>query len=1019
VTGDAGEFGDCLRAYRVSARLPQEELAGRSGVSVRAIGDMERGRTRWPHRDSVHRLADALRLTGQEREGFLALARRPVADPALAVAGPSRATEAEPQRALPRELPPAVPGFTGRSAELGALTGLLDRPGGQEPMLYGRGEQLAVIDRLLEGMRSGRAGSLVLRGEAGIGKTALLDAAEERAAGAMVLRVTGVESEAELPFAGLHALLRPVLGEVGVLPERQAVALRGALGMAEAVVADRFLVGLGVLSLVAELAEGRPVLCLVDDAQWVDRASADALVFAARRLHAERAAVLAAARDEPRGGGLPGLPELRVGGLDRVSAGRLLAGEGLALAVRDQLIADAAGNPLALMELSRGLSAAQRAGSVSPLPLPGASPADRVQGAFLGRVTALPEATRRAVLVAALGGTAGLAEVGRAIAGVGGSLTDLAAAERAGLVRVEPAGVAFSHPLARAAVLAGSDVAERAAAHRALAGVLDGSRRAWHLAALADGPDEQVAAELDAAARNAGARGSAAATSAAYERAAGLSADPAAKGRRLILAADAAFAAGQLPRAADLADQASQLAADPVQAATLARMRAVLQFDAGRCADAAGFMLDGAALLCDAQPDAAQAMVIAAVGFLWLDGGCERPDLERRAAAMLPPAEAGLVEFLQGVRRLQDGDTRAPVAVPARPGCRSNPFFDFIGGDLLAIRRAAAGGAAWCRDAGAVGLLTVTLVYLATAQGLAGEFLDAMATVEEGLRIAADTGQTAMTGQLASMAALLAAITGDEEACRARAAQLRDLPASAQAMALARADLAFALLDLGSGRYQAALDRLQAVTAGPGRHLPQLLYAYPDHVEAAIRCGRSDLAALPLAQFTAWAGAIGQPWAAAVAARCAALAADGADAGPLYRRAIAAHEGDGRPFEQARTRLLYGEWLRRSQRRADAREQLLAAAAAFTQMGAARWRERAGAELRAAGAVPPAVTPGDPLARLTPQELQVVRLAAAGASNKQIGAQLFLSPRTVGYHLYKAFPKLGVTAREELARYAP
>ncbi len=643
-------------------------------------------------------------------------------------------------------------------------------------MLYGRGEQLAAIDRLLEGMRSGRAGSLVLRGEAGIGKTALLDAAAENAAGARVLRVTGVESEAELPFAGLHALLRPVLDEVGALPERQAVALRGALGMAEAAVTDRFLVGLGVLSLIAELAEGLPVLCLVDDAQWVDRATADALVFAARRLHAERAAVLAAARDEPPGGGLPGLPELRVGGLDRASAGRLLAGEGLALAVRDQLIADAAGNPLALIELSRGLSAGQRAGSVTPLPLPSASPAGRVQGAFLARVTALPEAGRRAVLVAALGGMADLAEVSRAIAGAGGSLTDLAAAERAGLVRVTPAGVVFSHPLARAAVLAGSDVAERATAHRALAGVLDGDRRAWHLAALADGPDEQVAAELDAAARNAGARGSAAAMSAAYERAAGLSADPAAKGRRLILAADAALAAGQLPRAADLAGQANQLAADPVQAATLAKVRAVLQFDAGRRADAAGFMLDGAALLGRAEPGTAQAMVIEAVGLLWVNGGPARPDLERRAAAMLPPAEASLVEFLHEVRRLQDGDTRAPVAVPARPDHRSLPlfarpaqmFFDIIGGDVLAVRRRAAGLAAECRGAGVVGLLPDTLVYLASAQGLAGEFLDAVATVEEGLRIAADTGKSAMIVDLVSIAALIAAVTGDEEACRAR-----------------------------------------------------------------------------------------------------------------------------------------------------------------------------------------------------------------------------------------------------------
>jgi hypothetical protein len=645
--------------------------------------------------------------------------------------------------------------------------------------LYGRGEHLAAIDRLLEGMRCGRAGSLVLVGEAGIGKTALLDAAEGKAAGAGVLRVTGVESEAELPFAGLHALLRPALDEVGALPERQAAALRGAFGMAEAAVADRFLVGLGVLSLVAELAEGRPVLLLVDDAQWLDRASADALVFAARRLHAERAAVLAAARDEPPGAGLPGLSELRVGGLDRVSARQLLAGEGLALAVRDQLIAEAAGNPLALIELSRGLSAGDRAGSVAPLPLPGASPAGRVQGAFLARVTALPEPCRRAVLIAALGGMADLAQISRAIDAAGGSLIDLASAERTGLLRVTRAGVSFSHPLVRAAVLAGADVAERMAGHQALASVLDPDQRAWHLAALATGPDEQVAAELDAAAVRAGHRGSRASTSAAYERAAGLSADPAAKGRRLILAAGAAFEAGQLPRAAALAEQADGLAADPGHAAVLAGVRAQLQFEAGRPADAACLLLDGAALIRLTEPDNAQMMVMGAVNMLWLNAGPACPQLEARAVAMLPHAGASLVEFLQAVRRLQDGDTRAPITAPARPDRRSSSvaqlLFDLIRGDLLDVRRDAADMAAECRDTGIAGLLTYALIYLASAQALRGEFLDAMASAEEGLRIATDIGQAGLTGQLTSTAALLAAIAGDEEACLARVAQMRDL----------------------------------------------------------------------------------------------------------------------------------------------------------------------------------------------------------------------------------------------------
>ena len=420
-------------------------------------------------------------------------------------------------------------------------------------------------------------------------------------------------------------------------------------------------------------------------------------------------------------------------------------------------------------------------------------------------------------------------------------------------------------------------------------------------------------------------------------------------------------------------------------------------------------------------------MLAEAVHILWLAAGPAHPELERRAAAMTPPVGARLVEFLQAVRRLQDGDTDAPVTVPATPDPGSLPFlagfsqlfFDFVRGDVPAVGRRAADVAAECRDTGIAGLLAYALSYLADAQGLRGEFLDAIATAEEGLRIAADTGQVTVTGELAARAASLAAVTGDEEGCRARAAQVRELSAGVQTPALAGADCALALLDLGYARYQAALDRMQAATTGPTRHSPHLLYAYPDHVEAAVRAGRTDLAADPLAKFTAWAGAIGQRWATAVAARCAALTADDSDAEPLYRKAVTAHEGDGRPFEQARTRLLYGEWLRRNRHRAGAREHLLAAAAAFARIGARPWQERAEAELRAAGAGAPAVTADDPLARLTPQELQVVRLAATGASNKQIGAQLFLSPRTVGFHLYRAFPKLGVTTREELARYAP
>jgi DNA-binding CsgD family transcriptional regulator len=563
-------------------------------------------------------------------------------------------------------------------------------------------------------------------------------------------------------------------------------------------------------------------------------------------------------------------------------------------------------------------------------------------------------------------------------------------------------------------------------AHRALASVLDGDRRVWHLAAVADGPDEEVAAQLVAAAERASRQGSRAAASAAYERAARLSPDPQARGSRLALAASAAADAGQLPRAADLAMQVGCVPADPAAAAALAGAQMEVELEAGRPAEAVRYALDGATLLATTDHESALALVIQAVSLLWLSAGPIDPELEQRVVAVLPPPGQGLAEFLQAVRRVQDGETHAMISAPAWPArdrlmpgdVMAQLTFDIIRGDVQAVSRRAAGMAAECRDAGVVGLLAYALVYLANAQFAAGDFLDAMASAEEGLRIADDTGQASLTGLLATIAALLAAVTGDEEACRARAAQVRGVSTSSPTLALVGADTALAMFDLGRSRYQSALDRMETATYGPARHNPEVLYGYPLHVEAAVRAGRPDLAAGPLARFTAWADAIDQPWAAAVAARCAALTAGDAGAGALYERALAAHDGDGRMFEQARTRLMYGEWLRRNQRRADAREHLLAAAGAFSQMGARPWQDRAEAELRAVGAGAAALSTADPLARLTPQELQVVRLAASGASNKQIGSQLFLSPRTVGYHLYKAFPKLGVAGREELVRFA-
>lgn len=454
--------------------------------------------------------------------------------------------------------------------------------------------------------------------------------------------------------------------------------------------------------------------------------------------------------------------------------------------------------------------------------------------------------------------------------------------------------------------------------------------------------------------------------------------------------------------------------------------QARLQYENDRPVDAAGMLLDAARRLAGADPATTQAMVTDALIYLWRGAaGPAHTELERQAAALLSPPEARLLKFLQAVRRLQHGDPEAPAMVSAWPDARPVPVFiqsfplsfDLVQGDLSAARDRAVGLVDECRASGKAGLLAHALGYLARAQGLYGQYLDAMASVEEGRRVAADTGQAGLTGRLAAVAAEIAAVTGDEEKCRAYAAEATRLSAGVWATSLAGADCALARLELGQTRYQAALDRLEAVTAGPSRHAHLVLYAYPDHVEAAMRAGQPQRAADPLARFTAWATAIKQPWATSVAARCAGLAADDGDVEAWFLRALAAHGGDGRPFEQARTHLTYGEWLRRRRRRADARDHLLAAASSFARLGARPWQARAETELRATGSAMPAVRVDDKLARLTPQELQVVRLAATGASNKEIAAQLFLSHRTVGYHLYKAFSKLDVSAREELARY--
>ncbi|GAA4959175.1 DNA-binding CsgD family transcriptional regulator [Nonomuraea thailandensis] len=895
-------------------------------------------------------------------------------------------------------------------------------------MLYGRAAEQAVIDQLLLDTFESRPRALVVRGEAGVGKSALLDYAATNA-NAQVLRVTGAESEAELPFAALHLLLRPALDRVSVLPPQQAEALLGALGLGGTTRGDRFLVGLATLSLLVELSAQGPLVCLVDDAQWLDGESADALLFATRRLHAEPVAALFAARTGAR---LPagGLPELHLGNLDPEAARQLLAEHAGTLppAVREQVVAEAQGNPLALLELPRMLSP----GATGPLPfcLGNATPVtNRVLAGFRDRIAALPDRTRSCLLVAALNDRGELGALAHALGLLGASLDDAAPAEWAGLIRITPEGVAFHHPLVRAAVLLATDIAARMAAHRALAEAVDDDRRAWHLAAVTLRSDEQVAMEMERLAVRAQRRGGQAAVSAAYARAAELSAGAADAARRYTRAASAAAEVGLGQRAAELVAQALRRAepgapAGPVMA-ELTVVRARLAVEAGRPLEAARLLMEGAQAGTD---HLTRLSLLSMAGFYtWTSAAHpDQMDLTRRIAELTPTGEgvAAVVKAInQDFRTILEGGTSVAATRAAR--VERVPFdlrlivaFQaIIPADREGMLDAAAEMVRECRAEGRLGRMPQALTVLAIAQLMDGRHPAARHTAAEGQALAADVGQPVWRSYLAGVHAWLSAVAGAEEEYTALAAEaFRHAEARRWMPSRCWAEYAGALLDLGRGRYEAVLDHMDRAMAGPSRHAFIWRYAWPDYVEAAVRAGTPERAREVLRRHADWTEATEQPGPLAVQHRARALMAAEDRAEQEYKRALELHLQHEQPFDQARTRLVYGEWLRRHQRRSEARVHLEAAMQAFDRLGAAPWSARAASELRAAGVSVPSGGADDLMATLTPQELQVVRLAVTGASNREIAAQLFLSPRTVASHLYKAFPKLGVASRAELAR---
>ena len=905
-------------------------------------------------------------------------------------------------------------------------------------MLFGRDPERVRIGELLDGARASRSAVLVISGEPGVGKSALLEDARDQAGDMRVLSGAGVESEAQLPFAALHQIVRPVLGHVESLPQPQATALGGALGLAAGGSEDRFLVSLAVLSLLAEAAEDRPLLCLVDDAQWLDDASADALVFVARRLEAEGIVMLFGAREgDVRRFEAPGLPDLQLGGLDPSAAGTLIdrsAGVELSSELRGRLVAETGGNPLALLELSSALSEAQLSGAETVLaPIPVSA---RVERAFLARVNRLPEETQTLLLVASADDSGELATVLRASAQLGAEAVALDEAERAGLVHVRGTRLELRHPLVRSAVYQAAPLSKRQAVHGALATVLDGEadadRRAWHRAAASVEADPSVGEELEEAAERARRRSGFAAASLAFERAATLTTDEDQRARRLTSAAENAWLAGRVERALMLLEAARPLVSEPIQRADIDRFLGLIEMTRGVPADACQLLLRAATEVAPSDGGRAlQLLNIAglaaayagdreaavAIGRLARDLHLEEPPFVRMLAQLLvglgahadedfADAASRLRVALELAEELDDDAAKEPVALLFAG--RAALYL----GDDEATYRTHREAAARARASGALSIVTQILPRLAITELWAGRWASGSANAREGVQLAREIGQHDLVAQQLVLLALIAALRGSEDECRSLAAESRELASARQlGIVLELAHWALALLELGLGRAEEALRRCREISS-----TLVVFWGGLDRIEAAIRAGEPETARAWLDVLEPWAESSASAWGRAVALHCRALLSDDErESERLFLEALDAHADASRPFEHARTELAYGEFLRRARRRVEARDHLRTALDSFETLGATLWAERARVELRASGQT---ARKRDPSTRntLTEQELQIARFVAEGHTNREVAAQLFLSPRTIDFHLRNVYRKLGITSRTALAR---
>jgi DNA-binding CsgD family transcriptional regulator len=912
------------------------------------------------------------------------------------------------------------------------------QPAPEGLMLRGRRDECATLDRLLDEARAGHSGKLVLRGEAGVGKTALLEYAVDSASDLTVLRASGVESEMELAFAALHQLCAPLLDRLDRLPGPQRDALEITFGLTEGAAPDRFFVGLAVLGLLSDAAEERPILCVIDDTQWLDRASAQAFAFVARRLEAESVLTLFAARE--RSEETAGLPELVLEGLRGADARALLASVipgRLDERIADELLAETRGNPLALLELPRGLTTAQLAGGFG---LPAAlSLSGRIEESFQQRLEGLPAATQHLLLVAAADptGDPGLFWLAADQLRITGAA--LEPAEAAGLIQVD-SRVRFRHPLVRSAVYRAAAPEDRRRIHRALAEAtdeeIDPDRRAWHLAHAATRRDEEVAAELERAAGRAEARGGLAAAAAFLERAAALTPEPSRRAQRSLAAAQAAYHAGALGDALVLLETAASGAVD-VQRCHVHLLRAQIEFASQRGSDAPPMLLEAARELEAFDPALARATYLEALSAAMFTGRLVRGGgvVEISEAALAgppPPRPPGPSDLLlQGLAvRFTDGPAAgAPIlkeALRAFREMRVLPqeearwlwfaswialfLFDDEAWTVLSTRHLDL-----VREAGALTALPFVLANCSSVCAFFGD-LGAAAAYEQELTAATEATGIAPVpyGALA-----LAALRGDEaELAELIRTTISDAQARGEGLALTITEFLSGTLNLGLGRYDAALT---AVGQAERYHEEgAATWALIELIEAAVRSGQPQLAAAAMERVAEATRSSGTAWARSTEARCRALLSESeaADTDDLYREAIE-HSGSTRlRVHLARAHLLYGEWLRRERRRLDAREHLRTAFEMFNAMGIEGFAARAERELLATGEH---VRKRNVETRdeLTPQEAQVARLARDGLSNVEIGARLFISQHTVAYHLRKVFTKLGVTSRNQLQRALP